>query len=90
MLKDLGTPARGLVSSAGLPREIRRRRAILVLVILASFTLIVLDARRSAGSPVEPMRQAAASVFGPLESGAARPPGSLWTTCGTGSRKWIV
>lgn len=70
MLKDLGTPARGLVRSAGLPREIRRRRTILVLVILASFTLIVLDARRSAGSPVEPLRYAAASVFGPLESTA--------------------
>lgn len=70
MLKDLGTPAKGLVRSAGLPREIRRRRTILVLVILASFTLIVLDARRSAGSPVEPLRHAAAAVFGPLESGA--------------------
>ncbi|TDO47347.1 rod shape-determining protein MreC [Kribbella sp. VKM Ac-2527] len=70
MLKDLGTPARGLVRSAALPREIRRRRTVLVLVILASFTLIVLDARRSAGSPVEPLRHAAAAVFGPLESGA--------------------
>jgi rod shape-determining protein MreC len=70
MLKDLGTPARGLVRSAGLPREIRRRRTVLVLVILASFTLIVLDARRSAGSPVEPLRHAAATVFGPLESTA--------------------
>lgn len=70
MLKDLGTPARGLVRSAGLPREIRRRRTVLVLVILASFTLIVLDARRSAGSPVEPLRHGAAAVFGPLESSA--------------------
>ena len=70
MLKDLGTPAKGLVRSAGMPREIRRRRTILVLVILASFTLIVLDARRSAGSPVEPLRHGAAAVFGPLESGA--------------------
>lgn len=70
MLKDLGTPAKGLVRSAGLPRETRRRRTILVLVILASFTLIVLDARRSAGSPVEPLRHVAAAIFGPLESGA--------------------
>jgi rod shape-determining protein MreC len=70
MLKDLGTPARGLVRAAGLPREIRRRRTVLVLVILASLTLIVLDARRSAGSPVDPLRHAAATVFGPLESGA--------------------
>jgi rod shape-determining protein MreC len=70
MLKDLGTPARGLVRAAGLPREIRRRRTVLVLVVLASLTLIVLDARRSAGSPVDPLRHAAAAVFGPLESGA--------------------
>jgi rod shape-determining protein MreC len=70
MLKDLGTPARGLVRAAGLPREIRRRRTVLVLVILASLTLIVLDARRSAGSPVDPLRHVAAAVFGPLESGA--------------------
>ena len=71
MLKDLGTPAKGLVRSAGMPREVRRRRTILVLLILASFTLITLDARRSAGSPVDPLRHAAAAVFGPLESGAS-------------------
>ena len=71
MLKDLGTPAKGLVRATGRPREIRRRRTVLVLVILACFTLIVLDARRSAGSPVEPLREAAAGVFGPLESTAS-------------------
>jgi rod shape-determining protein MreC len=71
MLKDLGTPARGLVRAAGVPREVRRRRTILVLIILACFTLIVLDARRSAGSPVEPLRAGAAAVFGPLESTAS-------------------
>jgi rod shape-determining protein MreC len=56
--------------SAGTPREVRRRRSVLALVILACFTLIVLDARRSAGSPVEPLREGAAAVFGPLESTA--------------------
>jgi rod shape-determining protein MreC len=71
MLKDLGTPAKGLVRSAGVPQEVRRRRAVLVLLILASFALITLDARRSAGSPVDPLRHAAAAVFGPLESGAS-------------------
>ncbi|TDW24000.1 rod shape-determining protein MreC [Kribbella kalugense] len=71
MLKDLGTPAKGLVRATGMPRQIRRRRTVLVLVILACFTLIVLDARRSAGSPVEPLREAAAGVFGPLESTAS-------------------
>jgi rod shape-determining protein MreC len=78
MLKDLGTPARSAIRSAGtplratgMPRQVRRRRTVLVLVILACFTLIVLDARRSAGSPVEPLREAAAGVFGPLESTAS-------------------
>ncbi|MGZ0147484.1 rod shape-determining protein MreC [Kribbella sp. WER1] len=56
--------------SAGTPRDVRRRRSVLALVILACFTLIVLDARRSAGSPMEPVREAAAAVFGPLESTA--------------------
>ncbi|WP_328998107.1 rod shape-determining protein MreC [Kribbella sp. NBC_00709] len=71
MLKDLGTPAKGLLRATGMPRQVRRRRTVLVLVILACFTLIVLDARRSAGSPVEPLREAAAGVFGPLESTAS-------------------
>ncbi|MFD3399913.1 rod shape-determining protein MreC [Kribbella sp. NPDC058693] len=71
MLKDLGTPAKGLLRATGMPRQIRRRRTVLVLVILACFTLIVLDARRSAGSPVEPLREAASGVFGPLESTAS-------------------
>ncbi|MFI6675769.1 rod shape-determining protein MreC [Kribbella sp. NPDC050470] len=80
MLKDLGTPtARSAfrsageapLRSAGTPSSVRRRRTVLVLVILACFTLIVLDARRSAGSPVDPLREAAAGVFGPLESTAS-------------------
>lgn len=70
MLKDLGTPGKGLVRSVGMPRTIRRRRTVLVLLVLASITLITLDARRSSGSPVDPLRQAAAAVFGPLQSGA--------------------
>lgn len=44
---------------------------MLVLLVLASFTLITLDARRTPTSPVDPLRDAAASVFGPLESGAS-------------------
>jgi rod shape-determining protein MreC len=43
---------------------------VLALLILASFALITLDARRSPTSPVEPLRSAAAALFGPLESGA--------------------
>jgi rod shape-determining protein MreC len=56
--------------SVGPARTVRRRRTVLVLLVLASCTLIVLDARRSPTSPVDPLRSAAAAVFGPLESGA--------------------
>jgi rod shape-determining protein MreC len=83
MLKDLGSPSprnsprsafrsagETPLRSAGVPGTVRRRRTVLVLVILASLTLIVLDARRSVSSPVEPLREVAAGVFGPLESTA--------------------
>lgn len=58
------------------PRDTRRSRTILVLLVLASFTLITLDARRDLGSPVDPMRSAAGEIFGPIEqvlAAAARP-----------------
>jgi rod shape-determining protein MreC len=72
VLRELGAPpAKGLVRSTGSSRNARRRRAILALLILASFTLITLDARRTPTSPVDPLRDVAASVFGPLESGAS-------------------
>jgi len=71
MLKDLGAPpTKPMVRPAGLPPEVRRRRTVLALVVLACITLMILDARRSAGSPVDPLRDAAAGVFGPLESAA--------------------
>lgn len=70
VLKELGAPATGAGRSTGASRETRRRRSVLALLILASFALITLDARRSSGSPVEPLRSAASAVFGPLESGA--------------------
>lgn len=70
VLKELGAPATGVGRSTGVSRETRRRRTVLALLVLASFALITLDARRSSGSPVEPLRTAAAVVFGPLESGA--------------------
>jgi rod shape-determining protein MreC len=49
----------------------RRARTMLVILLLASFIVITLDARRSSDSPVDVLRSAAGAVFGPLETGAA-------------------
>lgn len=49
----------------------RPRRAVLVLLLLASFTLITLDARGGKDSPLDPLRAAAGAVFGPVENGTA-------------------
>ena len=48
-------------------RHQRPSRTVLVLLLLASFTLITLDARGGDDSPVEPLREAAGDVFGPVE-----------------------
>ena len=45
----------------------RPSRGVLVLLLLASFTLITLDARGGDDSPVDPLRAAAGDVFGPVE-----------------------
>ena len=45
----------------------RPSRGVLVLLLLASFTLITLDARGGDDSPVDPLRTAAGNVFGPVE-----------------------
>lgn len=49
-------------------QEKRPSRTVLVLLLLASFTLITLDVRGGDESPVEPMRSAAGEVFGPVEN----------------------
>lgn len=49
-------------------RDDRRSRTVLGLLLLASFTLITLDARPGANSPVDPLRTAAGAVLGPAES----------------------
>ncbi len=46
-------------------------RTVLVLLLLASFTVITLDVRGGQDSPVEPVRSAVGSVLGPAESAAA-------------------
>jgi rod shape-determining protein MreC len=62
---------------------------VLVLLLLASFTLITLDARGGSSSPLDPVRSAVGTVFGPVENGTAaavRPfkavPGFFRTTGG--------
>jgi rod shape-determining protein MreC len=52
-------------------RRDRRARTVLIVLLLASFIVITLDARRPDDSPVEPLRVVAGAVFGPLENGAA-------------------
>ncbi len=48
-----------------------RSRTAFVLLLLASFTVITLDARGGADSPLEPARAVVGNVIGPVESGAA-------------------
>ncbi len=45
----------------------RPSRGLLVLLLLASFTLITLDVRGGENSPVDPLRAVAGQVFGPVE-----------------------
>lgn len=45
----------------------RPSRGVLVLLLLASFTLITLDARGGDDSPVDPLRSIAGQAFGPVE-----------------------
>ncbi len=49
----------------------RPRRSVLVALVLASVTLITLDARGGADSPVEPVRRAVGEAFGPAEATTA-------------------
>lgn len=52
-------------------RSTGRVTPVLVLAVLASLTVITLDARQSDGGPVEPVRQAVGTVVGPMEAVAA-------------------
>jgi rod shape-determining protein MreC len=49
----------------------RPNRAVLVLLLLTSFTLITLDARGGNDSPLDPVRTAAGNLLGPVENGTA-------------------
>ena len=63
-----------------MPRDNRRSRAVLGLLLLASFTVITLDSRSSGNSPVDPLRTAAGAALGPVQSAmsaAVRPVAGL-------------
>ena len=67
----------------------RPSRTVVVLLLLACFTVITLDVRGGDDSPVDPLRSAVGSVLGPVERGtsaAVRPvvavPGFFRTTKG--------
>jgi rod shape-determining protein MreC len=49
----------------------RPSRTVLGLLLLASFTLITLDVRGGSDSPIDPLRSAVGTVFGPVEEGTA-------------------
>ncbi|MGY1500920.1 rod shape-determining protein MreC [Streptomyces sp. QTS52] len=52
-------------------RDTRESRLLLVLLIAIAFALITVDIRGGEDSPVDGARQAAATVFGPVEDGVA-------------------
>ncbi|MER6715569.1 MULTISPECIES: rod shape-determining protein MreC [unclassified Streptomyces] len=52
-------------------RDTRESRLLLVLLIAIAFALITVDIRGGEDSPVDGARQAAATVFGPIESGVS-------------------
>ncbi|MFD7614881.1 rod shape-determining protein MreC [Streptomyces sp. NPDC059828] len=52
-------------------RDTKESRLLLVLLIAIAFALITVDIRGGQESPVDGARQAAATVFGPVENGVA-------------------
>jgi rod shape-determining protein MreC len=53
------------------PGRRRPSRAVLVLLLLASFTVITLDVRGDENSPLDPVREATGEVVGPVEATTA-------------------
>lgn len=53
-------------------RDTRESRLLLVLLIAIAFALITVDIRGGEASPVDGARQAAATVFGPVQNGVAK------------------
>jgi rod shape-determining protein MreC len=66
-------------------RDSRRIRVVLALLILTSFTLITIDYRAGNGTALRGLRNAAATVFGPVEravTSVVRPIGNALSTLG--------
>src|SRR6476620_809426 len=61
-------PDRRWRSTDGLDQRRQPARALLVALVLASISVITLDAHGGTDSPVEPARRAVGEVFGPIES----------------------
>jgi len=69
---DLRSRERRWRSSGDLSRDRGRpSRALLVALVLASASLMTLDHQGGDSSPLEPAREAAGELFGPLESGVS-------------------
>jgi rod shape-determining protein MreC len=56
---------------SGRPTPDQRARRVFVLLVLACLTVITLDARSGADSPLDPVRSAVGNVVGPMESATA-------------------
>jgi rod shape-determining protein MreC len=53
-------------------KQVRRRRAVLVLLVVLALVLISATFSQSSGGPLHSIQQGMASVFSPLEEGATR------------------
>jgi rod shape-determining protein MreC len=53
-------------------KQVRRRRAVLVTLVIASLILLSLSFSESNSGPIHSMQRGLASVFGPIEEGAGR------------------
>ncbi|OLE35238.1 MAG: rod shape-determining protein MreC [Actinobacteria bacterium 13_1_20CM_3_68_9] len=53
-------------------KQVRRRRAILVFLVIAALALLSTQVSEREGGPLHSMQRAVASVFGPMEEGATR------------------
>src|ERR671914_3046076 len=53
-------------------KQVRRRRAVLVTLVIASLILLSLSFSEADSGPIHSVQRGLASVFGPIEEGAGR------------------